>query len=125
LEIEKPINVLGEKLETCSMEPKTGFLRDGCCNTCKEDFGSHTVCVEATQTFLEFSRLKGNDLATPIPEFGFPGLKEGDGWCLCASRWLEAHEQGMAPRVKLRSTHIKATEIVPIELLKKYAIDLN
>ncbi len=123
--IEKPINVLGTKLEPCSTEPMTGFFRDGCCNTCEEDLGSHTVCVEATTEFLEYSRFAGNDLSTPHPELGFPGLKEGDRWCLCAGRWLDAHEKGMAPRVFLQNTHIKALEIIPLALLQEHAVQIN
>lgn len=123
--IDEPINVLGEKLEPCGMDPVTGFFRDGCCNTCAEDVGSHTVCVEVTSDFLEYSRFVGNDLSTPHPEFGFPGLKQGDRWCLCASRWLEAFEKGMAPRVFLKNTHIKALEIIPREHLDQYAVTLN
>lgn len=119
------LNVYGEKLIPCSLEPLTGFFRDGCCNTNDQDFGSHTICIEVIESFLEFSRFKGNDLSTPVPEFGFPGLKPGDRWCLCASRWLEAHEQGMAPRVHLTRTHQKALEIVPLEILRQYAVDLN
>lgn len=119
------LNVLGEKLETCATEPMTGFFRDGCCNTSDGDLGSHTVCVSVTAEFLEYSRFRGNDLVTPIPEFGFPGLKAGDRWCLCAARWLEAQRFEMAPKVYLASTHQRATEIVPLELLKQYAIDLN
>ena len=114
-------NVLGLTLQPCSMDPVTGFFRDGCCNTGDQDVGSHTVCVEVTQEFLEYSRFAGNDLSTPHPEWEFPGLKEGDRWCLCASRWLEAHERGMAPRVFLESTHIKALEVVPFQLLEQYA----
>ena len=114
-------NVLGLTLQPCSMDPVTGFFRDGCCNTCDQDVGSHTVCVEVTQEFLEYSRFAGNDLSTPHPEWEFPGLKEGDRWCLCASRWLEAHERGMAPRVFLESTHIKTLEVVPFQLLEQYA----
>lgn len=113
--------MLGLALQPCSMDPVTGFFRDGCCNTCDQDVGSHTVCVEVTQEFLEYSRFAGNDLSTPHPEWEFPGLQEGDRWCLCASRWLEAHEKGMAPRVFLESTHIKALEIVPFQLLEQYA----
>ena len=104
-ELDESINVLGEPLAVCGQDPVTGFFRDGCCNTNDQDVGSHTVCVEVTERFLEYSRFRGNDLSTPRPEFGFPGLKEGDRWCLCAARWLEAHEQGMAPRVFLMSTH--------------------
>jgi uncharacterized protein (DUF2237 family) len=122
---EKPINVLGETLEPCSMDPLTGFFRDGCCNTSEDDFGSHTVCIEVSQEFLEYSRFRGNDLSTPVPEFGFPGLKAGDRWCLCASRWLEAEQQGMAPKVFLTRTHQKALAIIALELLKQYSVDLN
>lgn len=125
MEMDKSINVLGEKLETCGEDPLTGFFRDGVCNTCEEDLGSHTVCIEATREFLEFSRFRGNDLTTPVPEFNFKGLKPGDAWCLCAARWLEAFENNMAPRVHLTRTHIRALEIVPMELLKKHAVDLN
>ena len=124
-EIEQSINVLGEPLALCSENPLTGFFRDGCCNTNDQDVGSHTVCVEVTEQFLEYSRFRGNDLSTPRPEFGFPGLKEGDRWCLCAARWLEAHEQGMAPRVFLMSTHQRALDIVPLEILRQSAADLN
>ena len=125
MEMDKSINVLGETLEACGRDPITGFFRDGICNTCSEDVGSHTVCIEATKEFLEFSRFKGNDLSTPIPEYGFKGLKPGNNWCLCAARWLESYEDGMAPKVYLTRTHIKALEIIPLEILKKYAIDLN
>lgn len=123
--MDRSINVFGEPLETCSERPLTGFFRDGCCNTSDLDRGSHTVCVEVTQEFLEFSRFRGNDLSTPMPEFDFPGLKPGDRWCLCAARWLEAHEHGMAPRVFLKGTHERALEIVPLDLLKRFAADLN
>lgn len=123
--MDKPINVLGETLENCCENPLTGFFRDGCCNTSDDDFGSHTVCVQVTGEFLEFSRFRGNDLTTSKPEFGFPGLKPGDCWCLCAARWFEAQQHGMAPRVMLRATHIRALEIVPLEILKEYAADLN
>lgn len=118
-------NVFGEPLETCGTDPVTGFFRDGCCNTSDEDFGSHTVCVELTQAFLEFSRSRGNDLMTPVPHFGFPGLNPGQRWCLCASRWLEAHEAGQAPRVYLRRTHQRALEVIPMEILRGYALDLS
>ena len=123
--MDKPINVLGETLESCCENPLTGFFRDGCCNTSNDDFGSHTVWVQGTGEFLEFSRFRGNDLTTSKPEFGFPGLKPGDCWCLCAARWLEAQQHGMAPRVMLRGSHIRALEIVPLEILKEYAADLN
>ncbi|MGX5174171.1 DUF2237 family protein [Aliikangiella sp. IMCC44653] len=119
------LNVYDEPIIPCSLDPITGFFRDGCCNTNEQDLGSHTVCVEVTQQFLEFSRFRGNDLTTPMPDYGFPGLKPKDRWCLCAARWLEAHEAGMAPRVVLTSTHKKALEIVPLALLSKYAVDLN
>ena len=123
--MDESINVFGEVLEDCSGEPVSGFFRDNKCNTCAQDVGSHTVCIEACQSFLEFSRFKGNDLSTPVQEVDFKGIKAGDTWCLCAARWLEAYENDRAPRVHLRKTHIKALEIVPIELLKKYALDLN
>ena len=123
--MDRSVNVLGEPLESCSEEPMAGFFRDGCCNTSDEDLGSHTVCVEVTREFLEFSRFWGNDLSTPVPEYGFPGLKPRDRWCLCAARWLEAQQHGMAPRVMLRGTHQRALEIVPLNLLKEYAADLN
>jgi len=123
--MDRSVNVLGEVLVSCSEDPMTGFFRDGCCNTGDQDAGSHTVCVEVTREFLEFSRFRGNDLSTPVPEFGFPGLRAGDRWCLCAARWLEAHQHGMAPRVMLRGTHVRALEIVPLKLLKAYAADLN
>lgn len=89
-----PVNVLGETLENCGDQPLTGFYRDGACNTGRDDLGSHTVCVEVTREFLEYSRFKGNDLSTPMPEHGFPGLRHGDRWCLCAARWLQAHQEG-------------------------------
>lgn len=125
MNIDESLNVFGEPLELCGADPVTGFLRDGKCNTCAEDTGSHTVCVEVTRAFLEFSRFRGNDLSTPMPEYNFPGLQPGDNWCLCAGRWLEAAENNMAPKVHLKRTHIRALDIVPIELLKKYAVDLN
>lgn len=118
-------NVLGEPLQTCSDKPLTGFYRNGCCNTGPEDTGVHTVCAFMTAEFLEFSRLRGNDLSTPVPEFGFPGLKPGDRWCLCAARWKEALEAGMAPRVVLTATHEATLEIVPLGELKRYAVDLS
>ncbi len=125
IEMDESLNVFGETLEPCGRDPLTGFFRDGACNTCDEDRGSHTVCIEATATFLEYSRFKGNDLSTPVPEFQFPGVKPGDTWCLCAGRWLQAWQDGMAPRVHLRRTHRRALEIVPMELLRKFAVDLN
>jgi len=125
MKIDESLNVFGEPLELCGADPVTGFLRDGKCNTCTEDAGSHTVCVEVTRAFLEFSRFRGNDLSTPMPEYNFPGLQPGDSWCLCAGRWLEAEENNMAPRVHLKRTHIRALDIVPFDLLKKHAVDLN
>ena len=125
MSMDKSVNVFSEALEECGSDPVTGFYRDGKCNTCQDDIGSHTVCIKATKEFLEYSRFKGNDLSTPAPEFGFKGLKPGDAWCLCAARWLEAEENQMAPRVHLTRTHIRALEVVPLELLKKYAADLN
>ena len=125
IDMDESRNVYGEPLETCSEKPLTGFFRDGCCNTSDQDTGSHTVCVKLTREFLEFSRFRGNDLSTPVPEFGFPGLKPGDRWCLCAARWKEAHEAGMAPRVYLRATHERALEIVSLDVMRKFAADLN
>ena len=122
---DESINIFGEPLQPCSTKPLTGFFRDGCCNTCREDYGSHTVCIEVTKEFLEYSRFAGNDLSTPIPEYGFPGLQDGDRWCLCASRWLEAYEKGMAPRVFLRNTHIRALEIIPLVLLESFSARIN
>lgn len=124
-DIEESINVLGESLDPCGENPVTGFFRDGKCNTCAQDVGSHTVCVEVTKQFLDFSRSKGNDLSTPRAEFSFPGLKPGDTWCLCAARWMEAYQSKVAPRVYLTRTHRKALDIVPFEHLKEYAVDLN
>jgi len=123
--MDESMNVYDEPLVPCGMKPVTGFFRDGCCNTSDDDLGSHTVCVEVTKEFLEYSRFRGNDLTTPIPEFGFPGLHPGDTWCLCAARWLEAYQQDRAPRVYLMRTHKRALEIVPLPLLKKFAVDIN
>lgn len=118
-------NVLGEKLQSCSERPLTGFFRDGCCNTGPEDAGVHTVCVVMTAEFLEFSKACGNDLSTPLPDFGFPGLKPGDRWCLCAPRWREALDAGMAPLVVLAATHEASLEFASLEDYKKHAIDLS
>ncbi|MEK9793253.1 MAG: DUF2237 domain-containing protein [Gammaproteobacteria bacterium] len=118
-------NVLGEKLELCGKDPMTGFLRDGCCNTDTFDRGSHTVCAVVTNEFLEFSKSKGNDLSTPIPELDFKGLVEGDSWCLCADRWLEAYQNNKAPHIKLKSTNIKALEKIDLDNLKEYALDIS
>ena len=119
-----PRNVLGEPLIACSIRPMTGFYRDGCCNTGTADVGSHTVCVVVTVEFLEFSRARGNDLATPLPEYGFPGLKPGDRWCLCAPRWQEAFQAGQMPRVVLRATHEAALDYCSLDDLKRFAVDL-
>ena len=116
------VNVVGGKLLPCSVEPLTGFYRNGCCSTGAEDLGSHTVCVVLTEEFLEFSKSVGNDLSTPRPEYGFAGLLPGERWCLCASRWLEAHAAGHAPDVVLGATHARALELVPIELLTARAV---
>jgi uncharacterized protein (DUF2237 family) len=123
--MQDALNVLGTELEVCGTDPMTGYFRDGCCNTDQHDRGSHTVCVRVTQDFLEYSRNKGNDLMTPVPEFDFPGLRAGDRWCLCASRWNEAFEAGVAPRVMLRATHEASLRIVKLEDLKKHAGDLS
>jgi uncharacterized protein len=117
-------NVLGEPLEACSIKPMTGFYRDGCCNTGREDIGSHTVCAVMTAAFLDFSKSRGNDLSTPMPELGFPGLKLGDRWCLCAPRWQEALEASEAPRVVLRATHQGALSYCSLADLKRLAVDL-
>jgi len=115
------VNVLGGPLETCSNDPLTGFFRDGHCNTCAEDRGSHTVCVLMTAEFLAYSKYVGNDLSTPHPEFGFPGLTPGDQWCLCAARFLQAHDEGCAPQVRLEATHELALDIVPLRILQSHA----
>lgn len=120
---DEAINVLGGPLEDCSRDPMTGFFRDGCCHGCDEDPGSHTVCAEMTAEFLAFSKRAGNDLSTPMPEFGFKGLRPGDRWCLCAPRWQEAHEAGAAPRIRLAATHQKALEHCRLEDLLSHAID--
>lgn len=120
-----PKNVLGEPLELCSEAPLTGFTRSGSCETGPQDLGSHTVCARVTQEFLEYSRSRGNDLMTPVPDFDFPGLKPGDRWCLCAARWQEALEAGCAPRVVLRATHQRALEVCAMADLKRHAVDLS
>ena len=117
-------NVLGEALQSCSQSPVTGFFRNGCCDTSAEDAGSHTVCAVMTDAFLKFSKARGNDLSTPHPEFGFPGLKAGDRWCLCAPRWQEAFEAGQAPHVVLRATHQGALDYCALDDLKRHAIDM-
>lgn len=117
-------NVLGGILEICSSRPMTGFFRNGCCDTSDEDYGSHTVCAMMTAEFLAFSKASGNDLSTPRPEFGFPGLQPGDRWCLCAPRWQEALEANAAPRVVLRATQEGALDYCSLAELKRYAVDL-
>ncbi|MSR08604.1 MAG: DUF2237 domain-containing protein [Gammaproteobacteria bacterium] len=119
------LNVFGEPLLTCGTRPMTGWFRNGCCETDADDFGSHTVCVAVTAGFLAYSQSRGNDLSTPQPESGFPGLKPGDRWCLCAARWLEAHQAGVAPRVYLRATHRRALESIDLAALKANALDLS
>lgn len=124
-QVDQSLNVFGEPLLPCSSDPLTGFFRDGCCNTGDQDAGSHTICVQITEEFLQYTLSCGNDLGTPVPEAGFPGLEPGDQWCVCAPRWLEAYEYKMAPRVFLTRTHQRALEIVPLEVLRQYAADLN
>lgn len=116
-------NVLGGDLQTCSTDPMTGFYRDGCCNTGGQDHGIHVVCSKMTKEFLQFSREQGNDLITPNPLYAFPGLKPGDQWCLCAARWKEAYDAGMAPQVVLAATHISALEYASLEELQEHAVD--
>tara|TARA_Y100000590_G_scaffold460252_1_gene619188 strand:- start:1991 stop:2371 length:381 start_codon:yes stop_codon:yes gene_type:complete len=118
-------NVLGEKLESCSENPKTGWFRDGCCNTNDMDHGVHTVCAQVTQKFLEWAKDAGNDLITPHPEFDFPGLKEGDSWCVCASTFAQSINAGSACKIFLKKTNHKTLQIIPLEILKKHAIDLS
>ena len=115
------INVLGEALAPCSHEPLTGFFRDGHCNTCDQDHGNHTVCAVMTKEFLAYSKYVGNDLSTPRPEFQFAGLKDGDQWCLCASRFLQAADEGCGPKVNLAATHQRALDIVPLDVLERHA----
>ena len=118
-------NVFGQPLAPCGLDPVTGFYRDGCCNTGYDDVGIHVVCVKVTREFLAFSKKRGNDLSTPAPDMGFPGLKPGDRWCLCAGRWKEALDAGVAPPVVLAATHEEALAIVPLEALKRHAVDLS
>jgi hypothetical protein len=119
------LNVLGGELATCGSDPVTGFFRDGCCNTAPEDVGSHTVCAVMTAEFLAFSKARGNDLSTPMPEYEFPGLKPGDRWCLCAPRWQEAFLAGKAPKVVLAATQEGALDHAELADLKRHAIDIN
>ena len=118
-------NALGEKLESCSVDPVTGFFRDGCCNTDETDLGVHTVCTKVTTKFLEWAKIAGNDLITAHPEFDFPGLKDGDSWCVCAFTYAQSIDQGTACKVYLQKTNKKTLEIISLEKLKKYAIDLS
>ena len=121
---EDQLNIFNEPLEACSFDPVTGFFRSGCCETSEQDTGSHTVCAIMTEEFLKFSKSKGNDLSTPVPAFDFPGLNSGDRWCLCAARWLEAYEAGSAPSIIARATHRRALEIIPIEAMKEFSLDI-
>lgn len=116
-----PKNVLGELLVPCSKNPMTGFFRNGYCDTSPEDIGKHTVCIVATEEFLDFSKSKGNDLSTPIPDYEFPGVKPGEKWCLVAMRWIEAYQANVAPKVVLEATHESVLEIIPLDLLKEFA----
>jgi uncharacterized protein (DUF2237 family) len=122
---ERGRSVFGRPLEACSQRPKTGFFRDGCCNTSPDDRGAHVVCAQMTAEFLAFSRARGNDLSTPAPQVGFPGLRPGDRWCLCAARWKEALDAGCAPPIFLGRTHERALDYVSFDELKRYALDLN
>jgi hypothetical protein len=122
--VTEATNVVGGKLETCCTSPMTGYYRDGKCNTGGGDFGAHTVCAQLTAEFLQFTKSNGNDLSTPVPEFNFPGLKPGDCWCLCASRWKEAMDAGVAPPVVLAATHALTLEYVSLDELKQHAADL-
>ena len=122
---DQALNVFGQPLAPCGLDPLTGFYRDGCCNTGYDDTGIHVVCVRVTREFLEFSRKHGNDLTTPVPAAGFPGLRPGNQWCLCAGRWKEALDAGVAPPVLLAATHEEALAVVPLAELKRHAIDLS
>lgn len=119
---QKAKNVLGGSLQPCGMDPVTGYFRDGHCNTCEDDFGSHTVCAQMTEAFLSFSKSRGNDLSTPNPRYQFPGLKPGDRWCVCAGRWREAADAGVAPPVILESTHERALEVIALADLEYHAL---
>lgn len=120
---QQALNVLGGPLAPCGLDPLTGFYRDGCCNTGYDDTGIHTVCVRVSREFLAFSKSRGNDLSTPAPEYGFPGLQPGDQWCLCAGRWREALDAGAAPPVVLAATHEETLAILPLVALKRHAAD--
>ena len=118
------LNILHESLEECSINPLTGFLRTGCCETNDNDQGTHTVCALMDKEFLQFSFNQGNDLITPMPEYNFPGLKPGDKWCLCANRWLEAFDAGVAPRIYAKATNLKTLDIISMDKIKKFALDI-
>ena len=121
--MEPSLNVWGKPLAVCSTHPLTGFFRNGCCDTSAQDHGMHTVCAVMTKEFLSFSKVCGNDLSTPLPTYQFPGLKPGDKWCLCLSRWLEAYNAGMAPKIYLHATHQQVLEHIPLNVLEKFALD--
>ena len=123
MKIYPSINVYGKELKTCCDSPKTGFFRNGRCDTCQEDVGIHTVCILATENFLSFSKMVGNDLSTPSPDFEFPGVKPGDRWCLCALRWQAAFDNGKAPPVFLESTHEKTLKLVDFHILQQFAVN--
>lgn len=116
------LNVLGTQLQHCSIDPLTGYFRDGCCNTSSEDVGMHTMCVQVTDEFLAFSKSVGNDLSTPVPEYSFDGLKDGDRWCLCMPRWIEAYNANKAPRVVLEATHVSVLEHIDLDVLQRFAV---
>jgi uncharacterized protein (DUF2237 family) len=117
-------NVLGEKLELCCTDPVTGFFRNGVCETGPQDLGTHVVCAQVTEEFLEFTKARGNNLSTPVPSYNFPGLKPGNKWCLCVSRWKEALDAGVAPPIVLEATHEAALNVVPLEVLQEHALNL-
>jgi len=119
----KAKNILGGELELCCSDPVTGYFRDGFCNTDQTDHGTHVVCARMTEAFLAFTKARGNDLTRPRPEYLFPGLKPGDGWCLCALRWMEAYQAGVAPPVRAEATHERALDIIPLEALERHALD--
>ena len=121
---QSQLNIFQESLEECSCNPMTGFFRTGCCETNHRDVGTHTVCALMDRDFLQFSFNQGNDLITPVPEYDFPGLKPGDKWCLCANRWLEAFEAGVAPKIIAKATNLKTLDIIPIDKIKKFALDI-
>jgi uncharacterized protein (DUF2237 family) len=122
MQVAPSTNVLGSPLETCGRDPLTGFYRDGCCETGSDDLGTHVVCAVMTEAFLDFTRSRGNDLSTPRPDYRFPGLKPGDRWCLCASRWAEAYGAGLAPPVVLGATHARALDVVTLDALRAHAL---